>query len=553
MEKNNTTINQDYPEMIFLKEFADKTILDGKNIKQLLTYEQTSLWWFAERWLADASFYHYPSLKGIFKGEPLPEKNIFSLLYTFLLNHLEQARFVVRKYIIPQHSLDLNNQEDTIVVTTHPSYCVAANNIRIGPLIEKIRQQHKKLFVFYYDDLASWGGKTKLQTSMYSDTNPIEKFYSIEIMRKVSQEKKKYAALGKKILTSPEFKKALQTRFKGKELDLYTSLYKKFQLMFSKILPEAITYILLSKEMLKATKPKIVVTMSGNTTPGKSVIVAAKRLGIPVLEIQEGLIGYDLDYVHTQKDIADHYPLADLIAVYGEHTKQFLVKQGSFPQEKIHIVGQLASDNLVIIKNSMQKKNKSQELKQRLGINPEEKVVVYATSIDKEPWKTYDLATELFKSVAAVAQTQNQDKKQLRLVVKLHPRDPHEAWYRKLAHQQNLDDVIFIKDTPIYELFAITDALIAESSTIVLEAIMFGVPVVLICFSSNIRDQGYIASNAVVVTEKKQNLTRNIFAILYGKDIQQELKKNTQEFLKKQVYKIDGKVADRVLQLVGRY
>jgi len=72
--------------------------------------------------------------------------------YSFDLKTRLRKRTIGRNNIYPCN----------ILVTTHPSFLQSGRNVRIGSIIDDLNKQ-TEINVLYYDDLASFGLKTREQ------------------------------------------------------------------------------------------------------------------------------------------------------------------------------------------------------------------------------------------------------------------------------------------------------------------------------------------------------------------------------------------------------
>ncbi|MBS3121401.1 hypothetical protein J4434_00775 [Candidatus Woesearchaeota archaeon] len=520
--------------IIWVKQFSKKKVYYHKDIAELFKYDNISLWWLVEPWL-DRDSKYFPSVSDIFykRNEKIKKtEEIKHRLGTLLMNYSFDLKTRLRKRTIGRNNIYPCN----ILVTTHPSFLQSGRNVRIGSIIDDLNKQ-TEINVLYYDDLASFGLKTREQRKRYTFVNPIELFYDYETTKIIQQQRKKFLSLYNRMMKSIDFTSA----FIINNENAYHLLKDRLDFVLKKMIGEAIFYIETTKKAIKLMKPKLVIQMSGSTLQGKAITAAAHSLNVPVLEIQEGLIDDTLYYVHSKEDVLRGCPMPDKIAVYGEFTKKKLIGYDGYDEKNIEIVGQPNTDFLFrkIEDKNIENRDPDIYLLKLSG----KKIVLYAT--------VADLTKEVALSILSRIVNSFKDKKEFALFIKPHPRDSYISEYVKMI--RGVDNVFIKKEFNIYDAITLSDYVVAFSNcTVILEALILNKTVMGLIpkeINNFLPFKPYVDSGAVLLIDNIDNLMTILEDVNNNINLQKKLKEKRNLFVKDQVYKIDGKVNERISDL----
>ncbi len=145
-----------------------------------------------------------------------------------------------------------------------------------------------------------------------------------------------------------------------KNISLTEYLKQSFEDLFLEPnFPTYIHLIELLENYLKEIKPKAIVQVYETGTYAKAFEVVAKKLGIKTLAIQHGLIPTDYPEYICKEIKNENFPLGnfipDLTLVYGEYYKKILTEIGTYPKEKVQVVGNPTYFDFEKIKNLLNK------------------------------------------------------------------------------------------------------------------------------------------------------------------------------------------------------
>jgi hypothetical protein len=266
---------------------------------------------------------------------------------------------------------------------------------------------------------------------------------------------------------------------------------------------------------------KSISTYGENLSQGKIILDAAKKNNIKTYGIQHGMISsYNMGYNFSQFE-SSYYPMPDCTFSWGEFWKKQLITHGNYPPNKIINVGQSRADIIPLIKNSFL---------------TNENIITFFTQPHPDKKERF-LAAESFIKIA-------KSFTNLSFVLKLHPAEKDDI-YTTLINKYKVINVTIENIKSTYQLLAESGLTITCYSTVGIESLYFGNPV--ITFDSKGKDlAGYIKDNIAYWAKNEHNLHHLI---------QQYINKklpvlNTENFIDSVSYKIDGKVNERIKNII---
>jgi len=217
--------------------------------------------------------------------------------------------------------------------------------------------------------------------------------------------------------------------------------------------------------------------------------------------------------------------MPDLTMVWGKSGKQFLLDKGNYPNGSVMEAGQIRTD---VIPDLLKREQKSK------GKAP---LVVFASQPQRDPGLRWQAAYDVFSAVSRM--------EGCRLILRLHPREFNdESYYRSIAEKAGCSGYITDIRSDLYELIASCDLLITCFSTVGTETFFFNKPlIVLDHLKQDI--QGYVREGVAFRATGADELHGLIRDILNGtRTIDPE---KYRMFIENYAYRIDGKVAERVI------
>jgi len=166
---------------------------------------------------------------------------------------------------------------------------------------------------------------------------------------------------------------------------------------------------------------------------------------------------------------------------------------------------------------------------------------------------------EYFGIIRKVLVQINNAKNIGKIIIKLHPRDTHISEYASIVKSLNLKNVEILRNPPsgvqytkdfLYSVISDSDLIVSFTSSIDVESLLLDKNVINIEVIEDFRNFEY--KKATITIEKDDNLTRVINKVLSDKNLQEKLKREREEYLKKSFFKVDGKAHERTANLIRR-
>lgn len=306
--------------------------------------------------------------------------------------------------------------------------------------------------------------------------------------------------------------------------DLWPLLKDMFLFYYYSRFPDLSYLIEIMNSLFKTEKPDLVILFDDIGVFGKTAAFVCKLNRVKCLTLQHGIFG-DLPIMNI---------VSDKFAAYGDFIKKIMVKRGVSPK-KIVVTGNPKFD--IFLKNNYSR----DKFYEKFGIPDDYKLVVLATT-------TFFLGNTNEDIISATIEClKNLDKTQL--IIKTHPSDNNTPIYKSIVKKLN-SDAIVIQKHDIFDILNSCDILITVSSTVGLEAMIFGKTVINLNLTGSEELIPYSKSKAAIGIRDLSKLAAAINNSLYNKTILKKLEHNKIKFIKEHAFKIDGKSTDRILSLV---
>lgn len=270
---------------------------------------------------------------------------------------------------------------------------------------------------------------------------------------------------------------------------------------------------------------KAVLAHSENTSSGKIIIDAARNNTVKGIGIQHGAISKkNIAYNFSKKEHA-YFCIPDKTLIWGENTKDTLIKYGNYKEENLLITGQIRSDSIQYFKNT-KKENTS--------------TACYFSQPQPNQIERKLAAEEIIKAA--------KKNKDIKLIIKLHPNETEE-FYQKIIKKHNAKNVVIANnDKSLYQILALVNLAITCYSTVGMEAILFELPILI--FDSQSADKSEYLKNDIGYHCKNENDINYYFDEL--KKGKLKPKKSNQIYAQQNFYKIDGKASERTIDFLRK-
>ncbi len=287
-----------------------------------------------------------------------------------------------------------------------------------------------------------------------------------------------FEPLWRHLQQDPAFREALTYR----DIPLSEVLEVRFLRFFQEGLPALIATIEGAHWLVRRLEPRTMVVGVDVSPAARALSRTLVKEGVPVLVQQHGAVSVDMGGFHVM-------PLeGGRQAVWGNLPREWHLQRGKAP-ETLVVTGNPGFDALATGWDA-----RPGEVRRRLGLDPQARIILLATE-----WLTGT------SSVVTIEDEETFIRHTLRalkrfpdhpVVVKLHPgyQPEYESLVRTIAESEGIEITLAKRD--LWDLLAISDVVIISNSTVGLEAMILGRPVVVVHAFEGMEEVPYVDSGA---------------------------------------------------------
>lgn len=298
-------------------------------------------------------------------------------------------------------------------------------------------------------------------------------------------------------------------------------------------------FLLVSERILNQVQPKVVFLTCEYCEHHRELTYIAHTKKIPVVALQHGVITKEHPgYMYTDERLKAILP--NITCVFGQKHYDILTENSIYSPEMVTVTGSPRYDILA----HMEKVYSKHDFKEKYGIVPKNKIILWTTQChgisEKENKNNFKVMFETLQNL-----------KDVTLIIKQHPgeRKEHTRMIKEILKDYELNALITPKSSDTYEQLYACDILVTKSSTTAMEAVALNKPVLILDLSGESDPGGYVTEGVALGVYKEKDLKPALEKLL--KD-DSELIENRDKYIKKYLYKIDGKSTERVIHLVKK-
>lgn len=298
--------------------------------------------------------------------------------------------------------------------------------------------------------------------------------------------------------------------FKRSGVDLWPLMRPSFRSrLFSRLQPLTALYEQ-ALDFLQKEKTAGILFDEDVTPYNKTLASAARKLKIPSLVIQHGA-------PFRTVPIALAPVTASKIAAWGPYSRELLLSWG-IPDRQISLTGVPRYDRFEEVLKRQEDARK--KVLRDLGAAPDQKIVVLATDPFHEDGRAdfvgHYLSRENTQRLLDTVFRALEPFHDVCLAVKLHPRDPHEAYTKERVLNSGLKDrvkLLRLYSTP--NLLLACDILMTPCSTVAIEAMMLRKPVITINLEGGRDLQPHAETGAAIGAKDLESLRSALDKLLH--------------------------------------
>jgi len=299
-----------------------------------------------------------------------------------------------------------------------------------------------------------------------------------------------------------------------------------------------VSEILSLKNAISRLNPKIILTSCEYCKMGRAAMAIGNEDGLQTIALQHGIItpthwGYIFGKSEkiSRSDAINCRPLPRYTLLYGPDYVEILTKNSIYPEESLIITGQPRYDYLYDIVRSMDKDKFLEEKKLKHPL------IVWISQFgypQSENNKNIDCFMHLIESIP------------VNLFIKPHPSETDLSIYQPLLRH---DNVVLSKDINLYKLLNVCDLIITKNSTTAMEAAALNKPIIVLNLSEEPDAVDYVKDGIALGVYNKEELIPTVKRLLQDDSI---LCKRRDEYVSRYLYKMDGRSSQRVADFLEK-
>ncbi|HQX83160.1 MAG TPA: hypothetical protein PKW63_15445 [Vicinamibacterales bacterium] len=239
---------------------------------------------------------------------------------------------------------------------------------------------------------------------------------------------------------------------------------------------------------------------------GRALVLEARRRGVASVGLQHGFIyRHWLNYLHEPDEMlaagADRgFPLPDKTLLFNSYAEAHLRSAGAFPADRLEVTGSPGLDALVTRMATFSDADRAAMRALTGSTGAGQKLAVLVAKF-----------TEVRDALPALADLMRQ-KPEMRLAIKAHPAETGDVYAPYFSGLGNV--TILAADTDLSRVLSVADAVLTRNSTVAIDALVLGLPALVLGRPSNLSpfvDEGVMAGvdaadNAIGIGETLERL-----------------------------------------------
>lgn len=242
---------------------------------------------------------------------------------------------------------------------------------------------------------------------------------------------------------------------------------------------------------------------------------------------------------HYRKQFISYYGDESLKSDYflcsGDYFKE--LKECAGVSKRVLVTGQPRYDALSKIGEQYNKTKIIQEM----GLSPSKKTILWTT-------QTHGLSYIENKKCIETVYSAMSSLSDAQLIIKLHPDEDQDAPLYVQNHEY--EPIILGKDVDTNLLLSLCDLLITKNSTTALEATILDKPIIILNLSGKPDKVDYVNEGIALGVYESANFTSTIWNSLYNEQVSKRLEMAREQYIKKYLYRKDGKATERIVNLI---
>jgi hypothetical protein len=286
---------------------------------------------------------------------------------------------------------------------------------------------------------------------------------------------------------------------------------------------------------IDALRCETVITYAEAGGWGRALMLEARRRGVHSAGVQHGFIyRHWLNYLHEPDEMeamgADRgFPAPDKTLLFDRYAEAHLRSAGAFPADRLAVTGSPGRDALVARIASVTPAERDLARLQAGVVRHKQKLAVLAA-------KFTEVRDALPALVAAI-----RSEPEIHLAIKAHPAEASRVYAPAVAGLTNV--TVLEANADLAGLLAAADVLITRNSTVAIDALVLGLPALVIGQPSNLSP--FVDEGVMLGANDEAGISQALHRLLYDREVQVRLGAATEAFVERFDLKAKGTAAAR--------
>lgn len=284
------------------------------------------------------------------------------------------------------------------------------------------------------------------------------------------------------------------------------------------------------ERLLTESEPSLVVALSERDVTALTAFQLARRMGLPTLALES----HDMIYGSPLFG----RPRADRMALGGRASRQVYLEHGA-AEEQLVVTGQPAYDRLVEL-------GRRDAITMKRRLTDEEHLAVFFSQ-PTDVTLPVSLKRRFLEGARELDSLAG-----WRVLIKPHPREDNRA-LTELLEAVGLEPAALLTEpgVDLYELIAAADVVVTAFSTVGVEALVMGRPVVCFVQPDTPPPLDYVDSTAVIRVRTGAELTESVAGLFRDPSRRANLERGRRDYLERHEAAWDGGAARRTAELIS--
>ncbi|HYT65042.1 MAG TPA: hypothetical protein VEL51_01395 [Vicinamibacterales bacterium] len=269
---------------------------------------------------------------------------------------------------------------------------------------------------------------------------------------------------------------------------------------------------------LAALEPDVAVTYAEAGGWGRALALECRRRNVPLAGLQHGFIyRHWLNYRHEPDELlADPrnssdtgFPLPASTLLFDDYAARHLTTSGGFPSGALQITGSARLDELNAAVHRLDASAIAQALA-AAGATPDRPLVLFAAK-EKEARRALPALIAAMRAMAGV-----------QLAIKPHPAETPDVYRHAVSGSNNV--TILSATAPLPPLLAAARAVVTVNSTVAIDAIALGLPVVVIGLPNNLTP--FVDAGVMAGATSAEEIQAALARLLYDQEFLSKFQRN---------------------------